>query len=90
VFQLAFDEDRVLVTANVHDFIKLAKGGEVHGGVVFVHDGELKRDEQYDLLLKVVDALEAEYAQGRDLINRVLHVERRGTLSIEEMPPSSQ
>lgn len=39
VLALAFDEDRVLVTANVADFRKLAAAREVHAGIALLLDG---------------------------------------------------
>jgi predicted nuclease of predicted toxin-antitoxin system len=36
VLRRAFAEDRILVTANVGDFIKLARSVELHGGIVLI------------------------------------------------------
>jgi predicted nuclease of predicted toxin-antitoxin system len=52
VLALALVEDRVLVTANVADFRKLAAARDLHAGIVLLLDGALRRDEQ----LEVVDA----------------------------------
>jgi len=46
VLELAFGEDRLLVTANVGDFRKLAAAREVHAGIILLLDGGLRRDEQ--------------------------------------------
>jgi predicted nuclease of predicted toxin-antitoxin system len=46
VLDLAFAEDRVLVTSNVADFVKLARARELHPGIVLVEEGGLRRDEQ--------------------------------------------
>ncbi|MEZ4712224.1 MAG: DUF5615 family PIN-like protein [Caldilineaceae bacterium] len=46
VLQRAYEEDRILVTANVRDFHRLARARELHPGIVLVLDGALSRDEQ--------------------------------------------
>lgn len=82
VLERAFVEDRVLVTANVADFRKLAQSRELHAGIVFIVDGGLVRDEQLEVLRRVLEALE----QERDLVNRVLTVRLDGGFVIEELP----
>jgi len=37
----AFNEERIIVTANVQDFEKFAGSVEVHAGVVFLQEGDL-------------------------------------------------
>lgn len=83
VLDLAFAEDRVLVTANVGDFRRLAAAREVHAGIVLLADGGLRRDEQCDLLRRVIGLLGDD-----DLVNRALSVALDGRLSIEELPPT--
>jgi len=46
VLDRAFIEDRVLVTANVGDFLKLAHAREVHPGIILLEDGAAPRAEQ--------------------------------------------
>ncbi len=82
VLDLAFDEDRVLVTANVGDFRKLAAAREVHCGIVLLANGGLRRDEQVEVLRRVLVALTNE----PDLVNRALVVELDGGLRIEDLP----
>jgi len=86
VLELAFAEDRVLVTANVADFRKLAAARDLHAGIVLLLDGGLRRDEQLEVLRRVIGALEA----GDDLVNRLLTVALDGGFSIEELPPSTR
>ena len=38
VFALAYNEDRVLITANVADFEKLAARSELHGGLILIEE----------------------------------------------------
>lgn len=74
VLQRAFEEDRVLVTANVADFEKLARSVELHGGIVLVEDGELTREEQREVLRRALDVVGEEHDAGRSLVNRVLRM----------------
>jgi hypothetical protein len=84
VLELAFGEDRVLVTANVGDFRKLAAARDLHAGIVLLLDGGLRRDEQLEVLRRMNVALETD----GDLVNRLLTVALDGGFSIEELPPS--
>jgi predicted nuclease of predicted toxin-antitoxin system len=85
VLELAFGEDRILVTANVADFRKLAASREIHAGIVLLLDGGLRRDEQLEVLRRILAAL----APEGDLVNRALTVALDGGLSIEEIPTSA-
>ncbi len=67
VLERAFIEDRVLVTANVADFVKLAHAREIHPGIVLLEDGALPRDEQIRLVRAAVAAL------GESEISRTRH-----------------
>lgn len=86
VLELAFTEDRILVTANVADFERLARAAEIHSGIVVVLDGALRRNEQLELLSKVIKALESEAAAGRDMVNRVLRVSANGAAEFFTLP----
>jgi predicted nuclease of predicted toxin-antitoxin system len=70
VLERAYAEDRVLVTKNVEDFVKLARARDLHPGILLLEDGDLVRDEQ----LRVVRAAVALLGPERDLVNRVLRV----------------
>ena len=82
VLDKAFAEDRILVTANVDDFVRLARKRELHAGIVLIEDGSLYRDEQ----LAVVRAAVA-FIQDNDMANRVLWVDLDGTMEFEDIPP---
>ena len=86
VLDYAFNEDRILVTANISDFEKFAKASEVHAGIVFVQEGDLLREEQIQLIEEVVTSIQQEIKLGRDMINRVLYISINGTKRIETMP----
>lgn len=83
VLDLAYSEDRILVTANVADFEKLARARELHTGIIFIEHGSLLRNEQYDVISKAIEELAD---VGTDLTNRVLRVAPDGTMQVEQIP----
>ena len=85
VLESAYAEDRILVTANVGDYLKLARARELHAGIVVIHDGGLLRDEQLEIIRRAVEAMLRE----RDMVNRVLRVSTDGNMAFEDIPPSS-
>ncbi len=89
VLERAYAEDRILVTANVEDFEKLARARELHVGIILVEEGDLLREEQYRLVRDALAAIGAEVAAGRDMVNRVLRISIRGTTSFETVPPGA-
>jgi predicted nuclease of predicted toxin-antitoxin system len=84
VLERAYGDDRILVTCNVDDFLKLAQARELHPGVILVEDGDLLRDEQLHVVRRAVVALQCEL----DLVNRVLRIWRDGQMIFEEVPPA--
>jgi predicted nuclease of predicted toxin-antitoxin system len=86
VLEYAFKEDRILVTANIRDFEKLAAAVEVHAGIVLMLDGDLLAVEQIEVMAAVVRVLQAETATGKDLVNRVLYISISGTAKFEDLP----
>lgn len=86
VLQRAYEEERILVTANVKDFQRLARARELHPGIVLFLAGSLSRDEQLALLYKAVVELEQELLEGRDMINRVLEIDANGECNFYDLP----
>lgn len=86
VLDAAYREDRILVTANVADFQRLAYSVELHAGIVFIEEGDLLRDEQDAIIRRAVAAIEGEHKQGRDMVNRVLFIGRAKAARSEELP----
>jgi len=84
VLDKAYSEDRILVTANVGDFVALVRSRELHAGLILLENGELLRDEQLAVLRLALDALRT----TRDMVNRVLRVGADGVLALEELPGS--
>jgi predicted nuclease of predicted toxin-antitoxin system len=86
VLERTFIEDRILVTSNVDDFLRLALARELHAGIVLIEQGDLRRDEQLALLRRVLGAIEVH----GDMANQVLRVFPEGTMTFEEVPPGSK
>ena len=82
VLERAYAEDRLLVTKNVEDFVKLARARDLHPGIVLLEDGDLVRDEQ----LRVVRAAVALLGPERDLVNRVVRMWADGRHVFEDVP----
>jgi predicted nuclease of predicted toxin-antitoxin system len=85
VLEYAFKEDRILVTANIRDFEKLAGAAEIHAGIVLIIEGDLLAAEQIELMATVVRVIQAEIDTGMDLVNRVLYVSITGTVRFENL-----
>ncbi len=83
VLECAYDEDRVLVTANVADFLKLARAREVHPGIILFEDGALSRADQLRLIRLAVAAI----GGLGDLVNKVLWIASDGAARIDDVPP---
>ena len=82
VLDRAYAEDRILVTKNVEDFVKLAGARDLHPGIILLEEGDLVRDEQ----LRVVRAAVALLGPERDLVNRVLRVWADGRHVFDDLP----
>jgi predicted nuclease of predicted toxin-antitoxin system len=89
VLDYAFKEDRMLVTANIRDFEKLAAAAELHAGIVLMLDGDLLAAEQIEVMAIVVRVLQSEIDAGKDLVNRVLYISISGTARFENSPVQS-
>ena len=82
VLERAFEEDRVLVTANVGDFVRLAHARDIHAGIVLIEDGGLLRDEQHEVVRRAYHAMQGE----QDMANRVLRVGLDKAMAFEDIP----
>jgi predicted nuclease of predicted toxin-antitoxin system len=83
VLDKSFAEDRILVTANVDDFVRLARKRALHAGMILVEDATLRREEQLAVLRAVV-----RHIGEQDMVNRVLWVNLDGTMEFEDIPPA--
>jgi predicted nuclease of predicted toxin-antitoxin system len=83
VLDRAFDEDRIVVTSNITDFLKLARARDIHAGIIML-PGSLPREEQLRLVRVAVTAI-----AKLDLANKVLSVGEDGSTIVEEIPPTA-
>ncbi len=90
ILKYAFDEERILVTANICDFERFARNCEVHAGIIFIRNGGLLRDEQIAVVEKAINVIIGELKSGRDMINRVLYVELDNMMNFETLPSTSK
>lgn len=86
ILEYAFNEDRIVVTANISDFEKFALAFEVHAGIVFIIEGDLLRNEQIEICTEAVKFIQLEFEAGRDMINRVLYISINGTKKLKTLP----
>jgi predicted nuclease of predicted toxin-antitoxin system len=87
VFARALAEDRILITSDVDDFAKLARGATVHAGLIFFEESGLLRAEQLQLVRLALTIIAGEFAAGRDMVNRVLRIWSDGAHVFEYIPP---
>ncbi|NET89669.1 MAG: hypothetical protein F6K45_16525 [Kamptonema sp. SIO1D9] len=86
VLEYALKEERIVITANVHDFERFARAFSVHAGIVFLLEGDLLRQEQIAIVVEAIEAIETLLETGEDMINRVLYISVDGTKSFEILP----
>lgn len=79
--KLVFDEDRVLVTNNAGDFLKLATDRGIHPGLIFLEQGSVTAEQRWlEAALAQIETVSA--AAGEEpatfMVNRVVEVNRDG------------
>ena len=83
VLECAYVEDRVLVTLNVGDFEKLARSREIHAGIALIERAGLLRDEQIEIVRKIVTAI----AAHGSMVNELLRVAEGRPRTFVTVPP---
>jgi predicted nuclease of predicted toxin-antitoxin system len=83
VLDLAFKEDRILITANVADFEHLAASIDIHAGIILLLNGSLRRVEQLHVIEQAIDAL---ISSKKEMVNRAMSISRDGTYSFIDLP----
>lgn len=86
VLEYAFNEERIVITANVKDFEKFARSAEIHAGIIFIVEGDLLRSEQLKVCFFAIEIIQKEISAGRDMINRVLYISINGTKELKTLP----
>ena len=84
VWQRAYEESRVVVTVNVADFVSLARGYELHPGVIALREAGLGRADQWSRLREAIEF--ARIRCGGDLLNHVLEVKAPGDNVLHPVP----
>ena len=78
----AFEHDQVVVTINATDFLRLAASVVLHPGLIVLRSQGLSREEQWQWVEPVVQAL---FASGTDLMNQVVEVTGPGKFTIRRV-----
>jgi predicted nuclease of predicted toxin-antitoxin system len=78
-------EDRLLVTLNVDDFVRLVRARDLHAGIVLIERSGLTREEQLDVVRRALALIIVELEAGRDMVNRVLWIDL-SVHSFEQLP----
>lgn len=87
IWEYANDNDLIVVTINVRDFLSLAADTELHTGVIALRESGLNRGGQEDRILKAIQEIQVE--QGGQLLNQVLEVRNPTDLVWHDIPPGS-
>jgi predicted nuclease of predicted toxin-antitoxin system len=77
LLDFAFAEDRVLITADVIDFEKLAATRELHTGILLLAEGALLRAQQIEAVRAAIKTIGK---RRLDLINRAIVIDAKGKL----------
>jgi hypothetical protein len=89
IWRRAVEEDRIMVTINARDFVRLAKREELHGGLVTFPSGSPPH-EQLVLISRAIEQLEADRLLGRDPMNRWLDIGDDGEIRSRDLPETSR
>jgi predicted nuclease of predicted toxin-antitoxin system len=85
VLELAYQDDRMLVTANVKDFEKFASLRELHCGLILIMDGDLSREEQLHAIRQAISLISN--SEPMDMTNRALYLDwRKKTWYFKSIP----
>lgn len=84
IWRYAYENDLVVVTVNVEDFIVLANGVDLHPGVIAFREAGLNRQTQWVRLQEALAYVESHCAG--DLVNKVLEVWGSGAFLLQEIP----
>jgi predicted nuclease of predicted toxin-antitoxin system len=83
LWRYAYEHDQVVITVNASDFLRLAEGASLHAGLIVLRAQGLTREEQWEWIRPVIEAL---LASGEDLVNRAVEVTGPGKFSVQKLP----
>lgn len=83
VWRYAYEHDQVVVTINVSDFLVLAGSVELHPGLIVLRSRGLTREEQWEWVGPVIDAVTR---LRQELVNKAVEVTGPGEFRIRDLP----
>lgn len=83
VWRYAYEHDQVVVTINASDFLVLASAVELHPGLIVLRSQGLTREEQWEWVEPVVDAV---VRLRKDLVNKAVEVTGPAKFRIRDLP----
>lgn len=86
IWQYANDNDLIVATINVRDFLKLAKDTDIHTGVIAIRESGLDAAQQEARICSAIDEIRVK--QDGRLLNQVLEVQNSTTIVWLDIPPS--
>jgi predicted nuclease of predicted toxin-antitoxin system len=87
LFRLAYERDLVVVTINASDFITLARGVDLHPGLIVLRVSGLDVDEQWAHLEPVISSCVRDEAAGLSLVNTVVEIMGVNRYRRYDLPP---
>jgi predicted nuclease of predicted toxin-antitoxin system len=87
IFRYAYANDMVVLTINVGDFLTLAKGVELHPGILALRVSGLSSDEQWRCVKPAIEAWLASEDPASDLVNSVVEIFEDGKFRRYTLPP---
>jgi predicted nuclease of predicted toxin-antitoxin system len=89
IWRRAVAENRVLVTINARDFVRLARREELHGGLMTFPSGS-RPAEQLILILRAIERFEADRMHGEDSMNRWVDIRDDGEIKVTDLASRSR
>jgi predicted nuclease of predicted toxin-antitoxin system len=86
LWRYAFQNDAVIVTINAGDFLVLARGAELHPGLIVLRRSGLSPEDQWRFLEPAIRFGLSEEEADRSLVNRIIEITGAGMLEIYDMP----
>jgi predicted nuclease of predicted toxin-antitoxin system len=85
IWEYAFQNDAIVVTINAGDFLVLARGAELHPGLIVLRRSGLSPDDQWRFREPAIRLGLSEEA-GRSLVNSIIEITGAGILEIYDIP----
>jgi predicted nuclease of predicted toxin-antitoxin system len=89
IWRRAVGEERVVVTINAGDFVRLAEQEDLHPGLLTFPSGS-RPNEQLALILQAIEQFGADRTLGEDLMNRWLDIRGDGDIRVTNLERDPQ